>query len=104
MCIRDSDILHHICFGTKPLHRHTQYGSNENVEQQWCEHATLPHALLHAEPVRIFAVIRPDARSHNIGEVTNNREHLRWYIESSMVHKRVRLTESYALVRTAKRM
>ena len=27
---------------TKPLHRHTQYGSNEHVEQPWCEHDSLP--------------------------------------------------------------
>ena len=32
----------------------------------------------HAEPVRTFAVIRPDARLHSIVEATNNREHLRW--------------------------
>ena len=74
---------HHICVGTKLLHCHTQHGSNENDERQWCEHASLQQALLHTEPVRTFAVIRPDARSQFIVEVTNSHEHLLWYAEPS---------------------
>ena len=71
---------------------HTQCRSKGNVYQQWCEHASLPHALLYAEPVRPFAVIRPDARSYSritasISRGTTNR--------ARTVHKRVRSTESH---------
>ena len=59
---------------------HTQCRSKGNVYQQWCEHASLPHALLYAEPVRTSPTIRRRPSGCAL-LFTNNCEHLPWYNE-----------------------
>ena len=84
-------------FLTESLENISQYGCEENVEQQ----RGLRQGL-HLEPIRTDAVIRSHTSSHPIVELLDDCYHLRWYSDASeylpqegAVNGVVRLLEVY---------
>ena len=96
-------ILHHTCNGTEPLHRHMQFHSKEMVNSNSAStHPCRRPCFTPNQPEHSPSSLRMRARipswkcriTASIFGGTPNR--------ASTVHKRVRSTESYALVRSTK--
>ena len=82
---------------------HVYNRCEEDVTQEGREHAPLTKALFHSEPPRVHPVVEPHACSHAIVETTNDRDLIMWHAKTGeTVQRRVRSTESYALVRSIK--
>ena len=56
--------------------------SEEDVEQEGCEHAPLTKALFHSESPHAHPVVEPHACSHAIVELTNDRDHNMWHAKT----------------------
>ena len=83
---------------------HVYNHREEDVEQEGCEHAPLTKAMFHGERTRAHPVVDPCACSHAMVELKNRRDHLLWNAKTGEYspQRRVRSTESYALVRSIK--
>ena len=75
----------------------------EYVEQEGRECAPLAKALFHSELPRAHPVVEPHACSYAIMKLTNDRDHILWHAKRvSTVQRKIRSTESCALVRSIK--
>ena len=82
---------------------HVYNRREEDVEQEGCEYGPLPKALFYSERPRAHSIVESHACSQAIVELVNDRYHiLRHAKTASTAQRRVRSTESYALLRSIK--